>query len=92
MHMASAALSEGRLSQHLHDRLLRLATKLSELLREPEHPSLIHGDVWTTNVLAAPVAGRDRITAFLDPAIYYGGPGDRAGLHHAFRHLRLRVL
>ena len=32
--------------------------------------ALIHGDVWTTNVLAR--AGR--ITAFLDPAIYYADP------------------
>jgi fructosamine-3-kinase len=28
---------------------------------------LIHGDIWTTNVLAH----QDKITAFIDPAIYY---------------------
>jgi fructosamine-3-kinase len=31
---------------------------------------LLHGDVWTTNVLAE----GERITGFLDPAIYYGHP------------------
>jgi fructosamine-3-kinase len=36
-------------------------------LVEPERPSLIHGDVWTTNVLAE----GEQITAFLDPAIYF---------------------
>ena len=29
--------------------------------------SLIHGDVWTTNVLAR----NGRVTGFIDPAIYY---------------------
>jgi fructosamine-3-kinase len=44
-----------------------LCARLGEWLREPSEPSLIHGDVWTTNVLAR----NGRITAFLDPAIYY---------------------
>ena len=35
-----------------------------------DQPSLIHGDVWTTNVLAS----SERITGFLDPAIYYADP------------------
>jgi fructosamine-3-kinase len=43
---------------------------LGEHLEEPERPSLIHGDVWSANVLAK----GDRITALLDPAIYHADP------------------
>lgn len=49
-------------------RLEKLCGKLGNWLFEPERPSLLHGDVWATNVLAS----GERITAFVDPAIYYG--------------------
>jgi fructosamine-3-kinase len=43
---------------------------LENLIGESNPPALIHGDVWSANVLA-----RDnRITAFLDPALYHGDP------------------
>lgn len=51
-------------------RIETLAAKLDDLLPEPKFPALLHGDVWATNVLAR----GDRISAFLDPAIYYGHP------------------
>jgi fructosamine-3-kinase len=51
-------------------RVERLAERLDEYLEEPERPSLIHGDVWSANVLTK----GDRITAFLDPAIYHADP------------------
>jgi fructosamine-3-kinase len=51
-------------------RVERLSEKLDELIEEPNPPALIHGDVWSANVLAR----GDRITAFLDPAIYYADP------------------
>jgi fructosamine-3-kinase len=70
MHMADAALEEGGLGRSLHSRLARLASRLPEFLGEPRQPALIHGDVWTTNVLAE----GGRITAFLDPAIHYADP------------------
>src|SRR3712207_9330818 len=47
-----------------------MAERLDGHLEEPERPSLIHGDVWSANVLAK----GDRITAFLDPAIYHADP------------------
>ncbi len=40
------------------------------MIEEPEQPSLIHGDAWSANVLAK----GDKITAFLDPAIYHADP------------------
>ena len=43
---------------------------LPTICTEPRHPSLLHGDLWTGNVL---VRG-DRVAGFVDPAIYYGHP------------------
>jgi fructosamine-3-kinase len=70
LHMAGEAHAAGRLPSRILDRLRRLADRLPGLIEEPERPSLLHGDVWTTNVLAR--AGR--ITGFIDPAIYFGHP------------------
>ena len=47
-----------------------LIDKLPELLGDEEPPALIHGDLWTTNILAKD----GRITGFIDPAVYYGHP------------------
>lgn len=69
-HVASLARDGGSLPSSLADRVEAFASDLDSLLVEPESPSLIHGDAWRTNVLA-----RDgRVTAFLDPAIYYAHP------------------
>ncbi|ODR93877.1 hypothetical protein AUC70_09660 [Methyloceanibacter stevinii] len=70
LHMAQAARDEGSLPLPLYGRIERLAAVLGEYLAEPTHPSLLHGDLWTGNVL---VKG-DRIAGFVDPAIYYGHP------------------
>jgi fructosamine-3-kinase len=69
-YMAGEAVRVGRLPGHFLPRLEDFATHLTDWLAEPDYPSLIHGDVWTTNVLAS----KDRITAFLDPAISYAHP------------------
>lgn len=70
LYMGQEAARAGRLPAELLLRLERFCARLDEWLLEPERPSLLHGDVWTTNVLAQ----NGRITAFLDPAIYYGHP------------------
>jgi fructosamine-3-kinase len=70
LYMARLAHREGQLPDALLSRLQRFADDLEKFITEPPHPSLLHGDVWTTNVLAE----NHRITAFLDPAIYYGHP------------------
>jgi fructosamine-3-kinase len=70
LYLSGVAHEAGRLPAELRARLERLAGKIDELLEEPEHPSLIHGDVWGGNVLAR----GDRIAAFLDPAIYHADP------------------
>jgi fructosamine-3-kinase len=70
LHMAREAEEAGRLPRAVRQRVETFASKLERWLAEPEQPALIHGDVWTTNLLAA----GDRITGFVDPAIYYAHP------------------
>ena len=60
----------GRLPAEDLRRVERLRRRLDELIEEPNPPALIHGDVWSANVLAK----GERITAFLDPAIYFADP------------------
>ena len=70
LYLAGVAHDAGRLPAEDLERVDRLAERLGEHLEEPERPSLVHGDVWSANVLAQ----GDRITAFLDPAIYHADP------------------
>jgi len=70
LYLARVAHEAGRLPAEDLGRVERLAERLDEYMEEPEPPSLIHGDVWSANVLAR----GDRIAAFLDPAIYHADP------------------
>jgi len=70
LYMARVAHTAGRLPRRLYERIQQLATDLGQYLHEPAHPTLIHGDMWTTNILAA----NGRVTGFVDPAIYYAHP------------------
>ncbi len=67
---ARRARAEGSLPVALLRRIERLGEKLGDLIDEPATPSLLHGDVWSGNVLA----GDHHITGFIDPAIYFGHP------------------
>lgn len=69
-HMARLAHQEGQMGETMLSRLEQFSQSLERYLEEPEYPALIHGDVWTTNVLA----DGGRITGFIDPAIYYAHP------------------
>jgi fructosamine-3-kinase len=70
LYLARVAHEAGRLPVEDVSRVERLAESLGDLIGEPNLPALIHGDVWSANVLAK----GDRITAFLDPALYYADP------------------
>ncbi|WP_207589317.1 fructosamine kinase family protein [Halomontanus rarus] len=73
-HVARVANEDGALPDELGRRLEAVAADLAddaqELLAEPDAPGLIHGDVWTTNVLSSD----GEVRAFLDPATYYANP------------------
>lgn len=70
LYIADVAHRAGRLPAEDLSEVERLANRLDDLIEEPERPALIHGDVWSANVLAK----GDLITAFLDPAIYHADP------------------
>lgn len=67
LYMAREALEAGRLPAQLVSRIETLAGRLDRWIEEPARPALIHGDMWTGNVLCR----RGRIAAVIDPAIYY---------------------
>ncbi|WP_331234985.1 fructosamine kinase family protein [Natronorarus salvus] len=67
---ARRAHEDGPLPTPLAGEIEAIAAECDRWLAEPDAPALLHGDVWTENVLAA----GDRITGFLDPAISYGHP------------------
>lgn len=68
--MGRQAMDHGRFGPDMFRRLENFAEKLDDLLLEPDAPALLHGDVWSANVLAE----GPRITGFIDPAVYYGHP------------------
>ena len=70
MYLARVAHDAGRLPPEDLKRVERLAERLEDLIGEPNPPALIHGDVWSGNVLAK----GNEISAFLDPAIYHSDP------------------
>lgn len=70
LHFARVAVEARRIPSDTMAGIERLAADLGRWLEEPERPALLHGDVWSGNVL---VDG-DRVAAFIDPAMYYGHP------------------
>lgn len=68
--MAEQASQAGRLPASLRRRVEALADRLPEMLDNPPRASLVHGDVWSGNVLCK----SGRIAAFLDPAPHFAHP------------------
>jgi fructosamine-3-kinase len=70
MYMGREALKAGRLPAPIFARLEKLCGHLDRWITEPAAPSLLHGDLWTGNILVRGSA----IAGFVDPAIYYADP------------------
>jgi fructosamine-3-kinase len=70
LYMAEEAARADALPANIHRRIEQFSAHLGDWLDEPAHPALIHGDMWTNNILAL----NGRITGLLDPAIYYAHP------------------
>ena len=62
--VATAAL----LDRPWRDRVDRLAGRLADLLPPSPQPALLHGDLWTGNILVH----EGRLAALIDPACYHG--------------------
>lgn len=70
LYMAEAGHREGAVPAGLLRRLAALAGRLDRYLDEPARPALLHGDLWTGNVLSR----GERIVGVIDPAVYWGHP------------------
>ncbi len=69
-HANARAREEDVLPDHLGERLATLAADLPGLLDHDPTPSLVHGDVWSANLLT----DGESVRAVLDPACYYADP------------------
>ncbi|MSO71533.1 MAG: fructosamine kinase [Alphaproteobacteria bacterium] len=74
LHMARLARDAKELSTGTVRRIERLSNRLDHWLIEPKEPALLHGDLWTGNVLCAAGKRGCSLSGFIDPAIYYGDP------------------
>ncbi len=70
MYMTETAVHTKKLPADVALRIAKLADRLDRWIDDTAPPSLIHGDMWTGNVLVQD----DRIAGFVDPAIYYADP------------------
>lgn len=70
MYMTETAIQTRKLTADVALRIAKLADRLDRWIDDSAKPSLIHGDMWTGNVLV----NNDRISGFVDPAIYYADP------------------
>lgn len=66
--MPQIRMAEHYLDSKLRKKLTYLLEHLDSYLREPDFPSLLHGDLWIGNVLC----GKDGKAWILDPAVYIG--------------------
>lgn len=93
--MGLIARESGRLPAQTHRQLERFCLQLENFVDQPPAPGLVHGDVWSGNVLF----GESRVAAFIDPAIYYADPEVEiayiellstfgAAFHRCYRELR----
>lgn len=76
---AGQALYNGLLQKSIYDALFRLRNRLPDLLPN-DRPALLHGDLWTGNVLIT----EEGQPALVDPAVYYGFREAELAFTHLF--------
>jgi len=67
LYMAEQTYKEGKLPSNTLDKIQKLSTKLENYIDEPNHPSFLHGDIWSGNVMC-----KNNLPILIDPAIYNG--------------------
>lgn len=68
--MGRIARESGRLPAETHRRLETFCARVDRFIDPLPQPGLVHGDVWSGNIL---VRG-GRVAAFIDPALYFADP------------------
>ena len=68
--MGRLAYERGRLGRETLAALEALCDRLEDFLGHAPRPGLVHGAVWSGNVLTH----RGRVAAYIDPAIYFADP------------------
>lgn len=68
-YFTEAAKARGHLDADLSARIERAILRVAEILPEPANATLLHGDVWSNNIVS--VRGEPY---FLDPASFHGDP------------------
>lgn len=66
-HFARVAFEAGRLGAALRERCERAADRIKEWIADDEAPTLVHGDLWSGNVLWR----GGRVAGLIDPAVHY---------------------
>ena len=67
---ARLARDRAKIDSRLSRSIDTIVNRMGSLLVEPDHPSLLHGDLWSGNYLCDD-AGHP---VLIDPAVYYGHP------------------
>ncbi len=68
--MGRIARESGRLPAETHRQLEAFCGRLERFIDPPPQPGLVHGDVWSGNLLTR----GGRVAAFIDPALYFADP------------------
>jgi fructosamine-3-kinase len=69
-HFAALAEQRGSLSAGTRSEIDRICARIDELIPNPAPPSLVHGDLWSGNVLWSD----GKPAAIIDPAMYHADP------------------
>ena len=61
-------MASGYFDRDFTARSIKFLDRLDNIMTEPDHPSLLHGDLWTCNTITGP----DGYQMLIDPAVYVG--------------------
>ncbi len=68
IYQVEIARLKGYADKSISDGIENICKRIDSLITEPDHASLLHGDLWSGNFLI----GKDGNTVLIDPAVYYG--------------------